>query len=786
MPDGYIDFSVRLDAKEAEGELSKIKKKIHDLEMTLAEQKGERSALEEKIQKAGDAAERAQAKLEAMKRAGASATDIKAQESIFQGYAKESDAAVAALAKQDNKIAETTRKIDLQKTAYAQLQQEALAAGDSGAKAAGAVEKRLDAVKARAAALIKRIGTLAASALVFSALSRGFTQLREFAGQALQTNEEFVAATARLKGALLSAFTPIYTAILPALTALINFLATAISYVVSFISVLIGGTAEGAADAAEALYDEADALDKVGGGAGKASKQLAKFDEINKLTESKGGGGAAKAAANLFDSMRELAMSDWVNDLLGSLRLSFKDVFLDWGDLSGEQIAEKIIAGLAGLAGAVIGFSIGGVPGAIVGAFAGVALGLIFDSLIFDHDGVLSRREVISLVCIAAGALVGGVLGFIAGGPLGAAIGVLVGAGLGLAIDQITFDNDGVLSRNEVLTLVCVAAGALVGGVLGFSIGGPLGAAIGVTVGAGLGLVIDYLLFKPGDTDTKQMILSSLILVAGALAGGALGFALGGPLGAVLGVTVGAGLSLLLKNAIFSNDGSSYKQLVTTLLYVLLALGGGLVGFALGGPVGAVFGVAVGVGLTMLLESTVFSGGGKELYQKMMDTLLVVLAAVTGGLIGFFLGGPAGAVIGATIGVGVTLAAKSIQWDSASQNAIETFAHDTGKFTSSSGSFSTSTKSLKLPTAKLPRLAQGAVIPANREFLAVLGDQRSGTNIETPLDTMVQAFRQALREGGGGQRTVVLQLDGGELGRIMFDLYSAESTRVGTQIGGFA
>lgn len=44
---------------------------------------------------------------------------------------------------------------------------------------------------------------------------------------------------------------------------------------------------------------------------------------------------------------------------------------------------------------------------------------------------------------------------------------------------------------------------------------------------------------------------------------------------------------------------------------------------------------------------------------------------------------------------------------------------------------------------KLPRLAQGAVIPPNREFLAILGDQKHGTNIEAPLDTIQQAAAQA-------------------------------------------
>ena len=48
----------------------------------------------------------------------------------------------------------------------------------------------------------------------------------------------------------------------------------------------------------------------------------------------------------------------------------------------------------------------------------------------------------------------------------------------------------------------------------------------------------------------------------------------------------------------------------------------------------------------------------------------------------------------------------------------------------------------------LPRLATGAVIPPNREFMAVLGDQKHGTNIEAPLDTIQQAAAQAFAEMG--------------------------------------
>lgn len=49
----------------------------------------------------------------------------------------------------------------------------------------------------------------------------------------------------------------------------------------------------------------------------------------------------------------------------------------------------------------------------------------------------------------------------------------------------------------------------------------------------------------------------------------------------------------------------------------------------------------------------------------------------------------------------------------------------------------------KIP--KIPRLATGAVIPGGSPFLAMLGDQRRGqTNIEAPLDTLVEAIQRAM------------------------------------------
>lgn len=58
---------------------------------------------------------------------------------------------------------------------------------------------------------------------------------------------------------------------------------------------------------------------------------------------------------------------------------------------------------------------------------------------------------------------------------------------------------------------------------------------------------------------------------------------------------------------------------------------------------------------------------------------------------------------------------------------------------------------IKSKSFKIPMLADGAVIPANNPFLAVLGDQRSGTNIEAP----VSLIEKTVREASGEQEVTV-------------------------------
>lgn len=99
--------------------------------------------------------------------------------------------------------------------------------------------------------------------------------------------------------------------------------------------------------------------------------------------------------------------------------------------------------------------------------------------------------------------------------------------------------------------------------------------------------------------------------------------------------------------------------------------------------------------------------------------------------------------------------------------------------------YSYSYDSYSLFSSDIPALARGAVIPPNKEFLAVLGDQKSGTNIEAPLDTITEAVRNALGTSDfGGNQTVVLKIGEQEMGRLAYKLSNKEINRIGVKFGG--
>ena len=325
-------------------------------------------------------------------------------------------------------------------------------------------------------------------------------------------------------------------------------------------------------------------------------------------------------------------------------------------------------------------------------------------------------------------------------------------------------------------------------------------------------------------SDRLKKIADAVLLIAAGLALWEVASGLPGALGSILtklsGILIAVGGLILLWDGLSDawNNGVNWKNLLESLAGVVALAGGLAIAF---GKVGAGIGLVVsGAALIITAFKDIVTNGA-----NLQNTLMLISGIVATGLGFFFLTGSVIPLVIAGIASVVTAAlaltgnltefARNLKdnilggiiqfikgvftgnWKSAWEGVKKVFSGiwnsiviiaesainavikglnwliskiNTIKFTVPSWVPGVGGKSIgghlsSLSEVKLPRLATGAVIPPNKEFLAVLGDQKSGTNIETPLATMVDAFKQAMAESGGGATTVVVQLDGKEIAR---------------------
>lgn len=133
-------------------------------------------------------------------------------------------------------------------------------------------------------------------------------------------------------------------------------------------------------------------------------------------------------------------------------------------------------------------------------------------------------------------------------------------------------------------------------------------------------------------------------------------------------------------------------------------------------------------------------------------------------------------IVNSILGVVESLANGVISGINFVIGALNSFSFDVPKGVPFIGGMSVGFNIQEIPTVSIPRLATGAVIPANREFLAVLGDQKHGTNIEAPLDTIEKASEKAIMkvfsalglQNGvrDNQGDIVINIDGNEVFRV--------------------
>ena len=306
-------------------------------------------------------------------------------------------------------------------------------------------------------------------------------------------------------------------------------------------------------------------------------------------------------------------------------------------------------------------------------------------------------------------------------------------------------------------------------------------AGIALTVG-GLILLWDGL----SDAWNNGVDWANLIEILGGAAATALGLYLTfGKLGAGIGLIV-AGAAMVV--TAFRDIDQNGLNLKNTLLMIAGIVSTGLGFWFL---TGNVFPLVVAGIAAILFAITTLAGNGEQLIGNLKQTFSGLVTFLDGLInldIDKMLSGLKGMVSGALntvltiVGSVINLIIRGLNWLIEKINSI---SFDMPDWVPGVGGKSWGPNIPLVKEWQIPQLAQGAVIPPNREFLAVLGDQRSGTNIETPLATMVQAFKQALAESGySGSSEAVLVLDRDVLGRVVYQLNKAEGNRIGVSLTG--
>ena len=344
-------------------------------------------------------------------------------------------------------------------------------------------------------------------------------------------------------------------------------------------------------------------------------------------------------------------------------------------------------------------------------------------------------------------------------------------AGLEIVVDDLKWSFDKKAIPKSKATWLTVLT-ALLGATLGAAFGGITGGVIGLSLGVLLGLYLVGL--DPETWKTEMDAEDAWIVVITALLGALLGSVFLGITGGVAGFSLGAILGLYLTGFAEGDEEHGGKsQLLSELIVVLCALLGAVIGSIVTPGVGTV----VGMGLGLILGLSIYSvrkdpkKGTQRLVSIGRSVLLGLLAGVLGvGLaaLGIVSAGTA-FIISAAIGLALKFFVDSVD-DSKVKKA-------TSSFTGTRVSTKAPARSRRMAAQSLdgnapvyndiPQLAHGAVIPPNKEFLAVLGDQKSGTNVEAPLSTIKQAVMEALAQGSREPINVNLVVDGKTLARVV-------------------
>ena len=648
---------------------------------------------------------------------------------------------------------------------------------------AAAIQQPFKAIQARLSAMTKgmgrfsrRIAGLASSALIFNLLSSGLRQMTSYMGTALLSSASLRQALGNLQGA---AAAPLIQVLTPALTALANAAATVFAYLAKLVAFLTGKTVSSAKAAAKGMSGTSKA-------AKDAAKSLAGFDEIERLDAKTGSSGGGSGASSITPNYNFDAKSPFLDSVLAAIEAG------EWNQV-GQLFAQKLNEAMAAI------------PWPDIQDKAQTWAANIADTL----NGFIARldwrlvgstlAQGLNTALIFADTLVQGIHWDTLGNGIGngmnqcveeldwEALGRLMIAKWKIVFETLhgfiqTFDFSALGDAFARATMAAInnidwpqAAADLVSGAAGLLeslahwIDGLDWQQIGSTIAECI-TNIDY-------AELAQAILDLLSAAVTGLADG---------LSALAGHLVGdfiQGIKQWFDDVQTQAAVAGYGDDVAQYLFDgfidgLEALWNGIgqwiydhiftpfkngicEAFGIHSPSTEAksWGSYISQGLLNGLASKWenITGWLRDLKQNFVDAWDNIRAKTTetfnslGQTISDIWNGITSTIktaVNGIIGFINRMISAVVTGINAVINALNGLSFDLPDiFGGGHVGFNIST----LTAPQIPYLAQGAVIPANREFLAVLGDQSHGTNVEAPLDTIKQAVAEVMEDLQAGQ-----------------------------------
>ena len=733
--DGSVIIRVNVNAAEADKELVRLTKKINALNERISDKKQDQMPLVEQSKQLAAVLDDAKAKLDYMKSGDTffTSSSIKEQEQTVASLQKEWDGVQKKVETMNASIAKDTRSIERMSNRAGELSAQIAGASKSSA-ALAAASKKADEYMDR---FVRRVKGLARRVFIFGLIAQGLRSVRDWFGKVIKSNDQATKAIARLKGALLTLAQPLLQVLIPAFTTFVELVTKIVTAIGRVMSQLFGTTYEQSQKAAESLYNESDALDKTGKSAKKATKSLAAFDEINRLSGSEDAKDKDKLAPD-FSSGPELSDKK-AKGILG-LITSIGALLL------GLKLSDTLIGGLKTALGLAIAFQ---------GALQFIS------NLLRAWSSGLDWSNLLGMLLGAAALVAGLALAF---GKVGAAIGLIITGIMEMVAGTHDADVNGWNLKYTLLTIAGLISSGLGISLLTKSwipliIAGILSVVLAITVATGHG--------KELIESLKTVVLGFKDFFVGLFEGDLIA-AIGG-----------------LKTAFDGLKGVAYAVLdsfrdMTNNLLSLLEYVCGKIGLDISGIIQIAKNYVTN--LFAILKDAV--SGNVDAFVRVWQGIIEFISGTFSQDWEMAWTGIKDILAGVLNGIN-TLFENATNLCRNNINSILDLMQELTSFKLPDWLGGFEFKGINIPRLdkiKLPRLATGAVIPPNREFLAVLGDQKQGNNIEAPESAIVAAVARGMAQYGGGNQTAILKIGEQELGRIIFKLNKDQTQRVGIKV----